>query len=194
MDAAPRKPKVISSDNGNEFLGPVSELLRREDVVQRFKAVNDTNALGVVDRAIQTLKQRLAEMAARTQRTWPALLTQALDGVNRTPKSGVLHGEAPKDVRDNDKVRFMMLQDNAKKLQHNAALTQKRQANLRETNAFRAPLDNATSKFKRGFRATYGDVQRVAHVRGSTVTARDGKTYDLQKLKVVPADTNNANA
>ena len=60
---APTKPKVISSDNGNEVLGPVSKLLVKHKIAQVFKAVGDVNATGVVDRAIQTLK-----------RSWPSLL------------------------------------------------------------------------------------------------------------------------
>ena len=51
MQLAPKMPKLISSDNGNEFLGPVSALLARHNIAQRFKAVGDVNAIGVVERA-----------------------------------------------------------------------------------------------------------------------------------------------
>ena len=39
IDEAPKKPKVISSDNGNEFLGEVSMYLEGRGIVQRSKAV-----------------------------------------------------------------------------------------------------------------------------------------------------------
>ena len=72
----------------------------------------------------------------------------------------------------------MMLQDQARSLQHNKKLTEKRQDNLEDTGTFRAPLPESTSKFKRGFQATYGDVKQVANVRGSTVTVTEGKSHN----------------
>ena len=56
----PKKPEVISSDKGLEFRGPVDALLAAKGIVRRTKDPQDTNALGVVDRAIQNLKTRLA--------------------------------------------------------------------------------------------------------------------------------------
>ena len=96
LRSAYKKPQLLSSDNGNEFIGPVSELLQEKRIAQSFKAVGDVNAIGVVDRAIQTLKGKLAELAARTGRSWPSLLRQAVQQINDTPKPGVLHGNAPK--------------------------------------------------------------------------------------------------
>jgi hypothetical protein len=192
LRSAYKKPKLISSDNGNEFLGAVSELLRKQKIAQSFKAVGDVNAIGVVDRAIQTLKGKLAELSAKTGRSWPSLLRQVVQQINDTPKPGVLHGNAPKEVRDDDDVQFMLLQDQARALQHNKQLTAKRQASLEDTGAFRAPLPESTSKFKRGFQATYGDVRTVANVRGSTVTDNEGKSYNIKQLKVVPATSTGA--
>ena len=51
LNELPQEPKVISSDNGKEFLGPVSTMLERRKIVQRFKAVGDVNALGMVEKA-----------------------------------------------------------------------------------------------------------------------------------------------
>ena len=87
LKGANKKPKLISSDNGNEFLGPVSELLVKKKIAQAFKAVGDVNALGVVDRAIQTLKRNLAELAGSTGRSWPSLLQQAVGGRSTAPQS-----------------------------------------------------------------------------------------------------------
>ena len=192
LKGAYKKPKLISSDNGNEFLGPVSKLLVKKKLAQVFKAVGDVSAIGVVDRAIQTLKRKLAELAGRTGRSWPSLLQQAVGAINDTPKPGVLHGDAPSEVRDDDEVRFMLLQDQARALQHNKKLTARRQDNLEDAGGFRAPLPDSTSKFKRGFQATYGDVKQVANVRGSTVTDTEGKSHNLKQLKIVPATSSAA--
>ena len=53
---AKKKIRVLASDNGNEFLGPVADLLLDKGIAHRLKPVGDVNALGVVDRTIQTLK------------------------------------------------------------------------------------------------------------------------------------------
>ena len=46
LHTATKMPKLITSDNGNEFMGPVSTLLSRLHIAQRFKAVGDENAIG----------------------------------------------------------------------------------------------------------------------------------------------------
>ena len=67
MPSQPR-PKVVSSDNGAEFTNDqVQEWLRSKGIVSRFKPVGDVNALGIVDRAIQSVKKKIAELMARTE-------------------------------------------------------------------------------------------------------------------------------
>ena len=120
LDELPQAPKVISSDNGKEFLGPVSTMLERRKIVQRFKAVGDVNALGVVDKAIQTIKKTMARLMSKdggALRNWREALKQAVVSYNETYHSAV--HDAPGDVRADDQVIFMNLQDNARKLQHN---------------------------------------------------------------------------
>jgi len=90
-------------------------------------------------------------------------------------------------VLEDPNVTFMLLQDNAQKTAHNERLKDKRVAALQETGAFRAPLP--VSNFKRGFQATYGDVKEVRSVKGSMVTARDGTTIDVKRVKVVPVES-----
>ena len=101
---AKKKIRVIASDNGNEFLGPVAELLLDRGIAHRLKPVGDVNALGVVDRTIQSLKKKLAELSSTTKRTWPDLLQQAVSALNNTPKPGVLHGDSPAEVKDDPEV------------------------------------------------------------------------------------------
>ena len=127
----PQDPKVISSDNGNEFLGPVSKMLERKKIVQRFKAVGDVNALGVVDKAIQTIKKTMARLMSQEggTRNWRDALKQAVTGYNQTYHSAV--HEAPGDVRTDDQVIFKNLQDNARKLEHNQKIFERRKSILR---------------------------------------------------------------
>jgi hypothetical protein len=105
---ARKKIQVIASDNGNEFLGPVAELLLDRGIAHRLKPVGNVNALGVVDPTIQTLNKKIAELSSTTKRTWPDLLQQAVIALNSTPKPGVLHGDSPAEVKDDPEVQFLL--------------------------------------------------------------------------------------
>jgi len=195
LEEAPKKPKVISSDNGNEFLGEVSEYLQSKGIAQRFKAVGDQNALGVVDRAIQSIKQTIARMTADDTNadSWVDVLPRATAAYNKTPKAP-LHGAAPMEVRDEPEVKFMLLQDNARKLQHNEQLKDKRVAALKDAGAYREPLPEAILKFKRSFQPTYGPAKQPANITGSTVTAQDGSKINVKRIKIIPAESSDAAA
>ena len=78
-----RKPKIISSDNGQEFQGLVPEFLTGKCIAQRYKSTGDVNALGLVDRAIQQLKLKISEiLATRAVKTWVDMLLDAVAALN----------------------------------------------------------------------------------------------------------------
>ena len=190
-DVRPR-PKVISSDNGQEFRGLVSDFLASKGIVQRYKAVGDVNALGLVDRAIQQLKLKISEiLSTREEKTWVDVLQVAVDALNHTPKD-VLHGAAPTEAQNIPQVRFMLLEDQAKNAEKNTQLTRRRTAKLTSEGGFRAPLPESTSKFKRGAQATYGEVKQVANIQGSTVTDSEGGKIDIKRVKAVPLNSSDA--
>jgi hypothetical protein len=191
LELALRKPKLISCDQGQEFRGLVGLMLEKKGIVQKFKDTSDVNGIGVIDKAIQTLKQRLAQLATGGG-TWASVLAKAVAGINKTPKPGVLHGAAPMEVRDNDDLRFMLLQDQAKNMKHNTALTTRRETAVENTGTFRAPLAESTGKFKRSYQATYGEPQQVASVSGGTVTDTKGGKHLLKTIKVIPANSSDA--
>ena len=191
LDELPIDPKIIASDNGNEFKGPVSTLLEKRQIAQRFKAVGDVNALGVIDRAIQTLKKTMAKiMADGRVRNWQDALKKAVASYNHSYHSTV--HDAPSDVRADPKVTFMNMQDNAKKLQHNQSLFDRRKVKLEQAGAFRAPLANSTKQFKRGYQATYGDATKVKEVHGSTVVGENGVSINLKRVLPVPEGSTTA--
>ena len=192
LSSLPKKPKIIASDNGNEFLSHVADLLLDKGIAQRLKPVGDVNSLGVIDKTIQSLRKKLAELSSRTKRTWPDLLQQAVSALNSTPKPGVLHGDSPEEVKDDDEVKFLLQRDQAAAFRHNAKLTEQRQGRLESDGAFRAPLPGSTSKFKRSFRATYGEVLRPQSVQGGMVTATDGSRHNLKQIRTVPVDSSRA--
>ena len=191
LDKLPIDPKIISSDNGKEFLGPVTTMLQKRDIAQKFKEVGDINALGVVDKAIQTLKKNMARILTDEKvRNWKDALKKAVKGYNDTYHSSV--HDAPSDVRGDDKVMFMNLQDNAAKFEHNQQLFEKRVSKLMTDGAFHAPLPNSTQKFKRGYQATYGGVTNVKELQGSTVIGENGVAIDIKRVLSVPEDSTDA--
>ena len=186
LNALPRLPDVIFSDQGNEFVGTVARLLEEKGIVHTSRdSKYDVNALGVIDRTLQNFKLRLAKRIATDGGEWgdPGVLKTITDGYNATDHSAV-HGE-PKDVARNPVQQFLTLQDNAEKTAHNTELLEKRKKALEGSMAFRRP--KAIDKtFKRGFRAAYGDVEKATAIDGSTVRARRGN-IDIKRVQPVNA-------
>jgi ribosomal protein S21 len=173
----PKQPAMISSDKGNEWVGPVQELLDASGIIRKTKDPNDANALGVVDRAIQTLKKKLAE----------SRILDVVKAYNSTPHAAI-HGE-PEEVKSNEVQSFLVLQDNAAKLKSNQTLLETRKKQLVEKGAFRRPLKGLNA-FRRGFKAAYGPVEKVESVSGSLVKPQgDGVTIDVKRVQTVSRQT-----
>ena len=135
-------------------------------IVLRTKAKGDANALGVVDRAIQTMKKKLKVTRDTDGGNWESLLARVTKAMNGQPKE-VLHGEAPEDVKDNEEVRFMLNQDNAREIASNDKMREiKAKALEGHGRNFRAPLKIDKAWTKRGFRATYGPVVKAFRYQG----------------------------
>jgi len=180
---------VVSSDQGLEFSGPVEQELKDRGIGHWTKSTLDKNALAVVDRIIQALKKTIARMMAKKPGgTWVSFLDEAVKAYNETPHS-TLHGETPSDVLQSPEATFMLMQDNARKMQHNANLLRDRKARLQEEGAFRAPRPEAVKKFKRGYQATYSEAKRLNRIEGSEAIADDGLRIDVKFLKPVDAET-----
>jgi transposase InsO family protein len=180
-----KKPQIISSDNGSEFTNPdVKKLLDKRGIVQKFKEVGDLNALGLLDRQIGLLKRRLAEMQTTNGKSWAVNLPTAVVGLNKTPKPGVLYGATPGEVREDPEVQFMLMQDQARAIEHNQKITDKKTKDLRDAGTFRPQV--TLNKFKRNFQATYGDPQKVSRIENGRVYSTSGQDYPVKQVRVVP--------
>ena len=105
--------------------------------------------------------------------------------MNSQPKE-VLHGEAPEDVKDNEEVRFMLNQDNAREIAANDKMREiKAKALEGHGRNFRAPLKIDKAWTKRGFCATYGPVVKASDIKAGVVFGQDGKGYNLKQVKPV---------
>ena len=133
----PKKPEVISTDRGGEWLGAVQDMLHAKGIIRRTKDPRDVNAIAVVDRVIQNLKTRLAESLSEEPGQWATRIKDAVAAYNATPHKTV-HGE-PGDVRSNEVQQFLITQDNAEKLKANQSLRVTKEAARREGRVQTAP-------------------------------------------------------
>ena len=181
-----KKPQIISSDNGSEFVNhDVSRLLSKKHIVQKFKDVGDLNALGLLDRQIGLLKSRLAELNTTNKKSWAVNLPAALEALNNTPKPGVLYGATPAEATQDPEVAFMLMQDQARAIAHNQKNAANKEARLEQTDTFRPQV--TIGKFKRNFQATYGDPQKVKKIEKGRVISTTGESHPLKQIRVVPA-------
>ena len=179
--------KFIFSDAGNEWRGPVQILLDEKGIVHRTKEKDDVNALAVIDRFIQTFKFRLAESLAANKGEWADRLPEVVRQYNESPHE-TLFQEAPNDLGESKVATFMNLQENARKLAHNQNLFKSRKQAVQTAGAFRRPLEGLT-KFKRGFQATYGALEKLEGFEGSKVKPQDGDE-PIDVKRVLPVDKN----
>ena len=85
IQGSQRKIPVISTDLGNEWVGKVDELLVERDIVRKTKTPIEKNALGVIDRAMQSLQQIIAKKAAKDGGDWGQLLASSVGGSTLPP-------------------------------------------------------------------------------------------------------------
>ena len=187
--------KIISSDKGNEFKNEVDALLEEKDITHRVKSEKyDLNVLSVIDKAIQTLKKRLAESLSDEPGEWATRVHDVVRQYNATEHSTV--HDAPKEIATNQIAKFMVLQDNAQKLKHNQTVLKTRKTALEDAGAFRRPIGGLQQgAFRRGFKASYGPVEKVDTIEGSTVKPQgDGNNVDIKRVMPVDKDTGDVEA
>ena len=94
----------------------------------------------------------------------------------------------PNTVEESDAAKFMLLQDNTRKIKHNDDLkSQRTKAMNRNGSTFRAPTQVDKKLKKQSFRSTYGPIQRASDITDGWVVWLDNKKYDLKLIQPVRA-------
>ena len=185
---------VLTTDKGNEWANQSANVLENEGITHRMKDPADPNVLAVLDRAIQTIKRRLAQSLAGKSGPWPSRVAQVVLQYNNTFHPAIR--DEPGDFNDKSHAvkRFLVEQDNAEKLQHNQQLLEKRKAKLEAEGAYRVPV-GGVSKFRRSFHQSYsGDVKEVDKVQGSVVQDKSGEKHDIKRVMAVNVFSGKAEA
>ena len=186
LNELPKRPEQIFSDAGNEFVGATAALLAEKGIVHQTRSEkHDVNVLAVIDRAIQNLKGRLAKVIASDGGEWADKLKSVTDGYNKTDHQAI-HGE-PQNAAADGVQKFLITQDNASKAAHNTEVLERRTKALEKTMAFRRPKGGMKA-FNRGFKAQYGDVEKVTAIEGSKVRTARG-SVDIKRVMAVNRDS-----
>ena len=181
------QPKVLSTDDGNEFAVLATYLKDRGIGHKVSVSDRDVNALAVLDRAVQDVKQRFTRMMARTGAGDEKVKLERALTAHNNAHIQTIHG-APNEVQKNPDLVFLNMVDNAARFEHNTKVLGERTIALEKTGAFRKPLGGVTKNaFRRGFDAKYDKVQQVQAIEGSTVVGTDGSRVDIKLVKAVPA-------
>lgn len=183
INSMDKKPVFVFTDKGNEFTNEVSTMLEEKEIIHKTRReAHDMNVLGVIDRAIQTIKKRLAENLADNKSEWVQRLNVITKQYNDTAHT-TLHGTEPSKFgkEGQELSEFQTLADNADKLQHNTRLLERRKKKLADPGGFRTPI-GAPKDFNRGFKQQWGStVHVIKSIHGSVVTAEDGTKSDVKR-------------
>ena len=95
----------------------------------------------------------------------------------------------PIPPRPNPVQKFLLTQDNAEKAEHNNELLKGRKRVLEQTMTFRRPQGSLIKTFKRGFHATYGKLEKVDRIQGSTIHVVGGDKVDIKRVMPVNRDS-----
>jgi len=183
------KGAVLSTDNGREWNNDEFQtLLKQSDIAWKSKGNASPNDIAVLDRAIQGVRKDIASRLLESpDKQWSDVLNASLVAHNRSINSALR--DAPADVAKEPILQFLLLSDNAKKIQHNNALAKKRVAKVQQAGAFRRPMK--TKAFARGFEAKWKDKEELQHVTdGTLVKAKDDeRLIDVKSVLPVPVAT-----
>ena len=159
IDRLEEQPKVVSTDDGNEY-AELAVYLKTKGIGHKVSVADrDVNALAVLDRAVQDVKQRFTRTMARTGAGDEKLKLERALKAHNNAHNATLHG-APNEVWKNQDIQFLNLVDNAARFEHNTKVLDQRTTALEKTGAFRKPLGGVTKNaFRRGFDAKYDKVK-----------------------------------
>jgi len=96
------EPTMINSDNGSEWInGEFKKLLRERGVTINYVEVGDHHKLGVIDRFVRTLREKICKYCSMYNTTkYINVLPQIIHGYNNTYHSGIK--KIPNQVEEDD--------------------------------------------------------------------------------------------
>ena len=140
IDRLEEQPKVVSTDDGLEYTELATHLKDKGIGHKVSIADRDVNALAVVDRAVQDVKQRFTRMMARTGAGDEKIKLERALKAHNNAHNATIHG-APNEVGKNPDIQFLNLVDNAARFEHNAMASTSAQLLLRRQERSGSPWE-----------------------------------------------------
>ena len=131
IERLPEQPKVVSTDDGGEYT-ELAEWLKSKNIGHKVHVSDkDVNALAVLDRAVQDVKQRFTRILARSGPGDEKLKLERALKAHNNAHHGTVHG-SPNEVSKDSNLKFMNLVDNAQRIEHNIKVLDGRKGNLKK--------------------------------------------------------------
>lgn len=171
-------PEIITSDNDTGFKSDmIKKLMEKNETINHMVEPNDHKALGIVDRAIQTIKNVIYKyMKHENTTSYSKELARIIKAYNDTPNSGIFD-IAPNAVEANkDNIDKLQIMNHEYDYQN-----RKNRIHLNVGDIVRIRLNR--NSFVRSFDEKYSDLQYlVTAVDKDKITLDDGKTYSSRRL------------
>ena len=171
-------PEIITSDNDTGFKSDmIKKLMEKNETVNHMVEPNDHKALGIVDRAIQTIKNVIYKyMKQENTTSYSKELARIIKAYNDTPNSGILD-IAPNAVEaDKDNTDKLQILNHEHDYQN-----RKNRVHLNIGDTVRIRLNKTT--FARSYDEKYSELQYVVTaVDKEKITLDDGNIYSSRRL------------
>ena len=170
-----KKPKVIMTDNGKEFLGnKVENLLDEDDIIHQTNKVGEHTALGIIDRFVKTFRDMIGKnMTAHNNTNWIDNYKKLINSYNDT-----YHDTIKMKPKEGDKHILAL------SVLNNSLSKDNTQTKIKIGDIVRIKLKE--SKFKKsGLPLWSSNTYKVLEVNGLNAVLDDNKeskTYLLQKV------------
>jgi hypothetical protein len=178
-------PNSISSDHDSAFTGKdFQDLLNRYHINHQMNIKNDHYAMGVVDRFIRTLKERITTtMIKNRSSNWIDYIGGIIKQYNESPHSA-LDGLSPDEVESSDENIDMIQEINVAKTTINQKINKKNRTKFNVGDTVRI---RKTGKFNKGTEAQFSAKKyKITQINSKRITLDNNKTYiDHNLLKVV---------
>lgn len=178
FEEAKAVPKVITTDSGTEFKGETIALFKEYNIIHRQTNVGDHRALGILDKASQTIRSMIAkQFTEKGNRNWVDYFKIAMRNYNNTPHNGI-YLYTPNEAEKNASLIFYI--DNTTK---NVGNEKKTQHQVGDKVRVRIYKDRGT--FSKGFNPKFSsEIYTIEKIVGKSALIDDGTNilhhlYDL---------------
>ncbi len=174
-------PEIVMSDNESAFKSKIiQELMKENDVEHTMVDVGDHKALGVIDRAVKTIKDAIYKYMADTKKSqYISQLPKIIEAYNHTPNGGI-QNIAPTDADTKENTIALQIANHKKE-----NVNKRNRQVFHEGDTVR--IRNRKGTFERSYDEKYGEQLVIEAVEGKNVVLSNGDTVSKRRIvKVAP--------